>query len=52
VYKHGEGDMKRKEKILDMDTILALKDTLQEQCKGDKKTYNEYLVGKFVRFVE
>jgi hypothetical protein len=52
VYKHGEGDMKRKEKILDIDTILALEDTLQEQCKGDKNTYDKYLIGKFIRFVE
>jgi hypothetical protein len=41
-----------KEKILAMDTILALEDAMREQCKGDKKKYNDYLVGKFVGFVE
>jgi hypothetical protein len=30
--------MKGKEKILDMDTIFALEDALQEQCKGNKKS--------------
>jgi tetratricopeptide (TPR) repeat protein len=43
---------KPKEKILDIDTIIDLEESLQEQCKFYNKNYNEYLCGKFVNFVK
>jgi tetratricopeptide (TPR) repeat protein len=48
-----QGAMKKtKEKILDIDTIIDLEESLQEQCEFYHKNYNEYLCGKFVDFVK
>jgi tetratricopeptide (TPR) repeat protein len=51
--KLGGPDMKKPNgKTLDMDTIIDLEESLQEQCKANNENYNEYLCGKFIGFIK
>jgi tetratricopeptide (TPR) repeat protein len=49
----GGSDIKKsQEKILDIDTILDREELLQKQCKANNENYNEWLIGKFISFVQ
>jgi hypothetical protein len=43
---------KSKENFLDIDTIIALEGSLQEQCKANNEKYKDFLIGKFIDFVK
>lgn len=43
---------KPNEKILSMDKIIALEESLQEQSKTNNEKYSDYLIGKFIDFVK